>query len=380
MATATEAAPPPSLPRTPRRWPRRTLIALLALAAVLLALRLAAPYYLKIAIDRRLGQIPGYSGRVDAVSVHIWRGAYGMHGLTIVKRGERVPEPFFSAESIDFSIAWRELFRGRLVSQIYARNAHLTFERGPDEASTQLSADKRWQDVINDLFPIDITLLDVKGGVLRFVDATHDPKVDIAVHDLRLTATGLQNRPSNGGDAYPARIDISGITLGHGAFRMFAKAEPLADKAHFQLAMELKKVSLPALNDFLRAYANVEVSNGQFDVFAQMAMANDHYEGYVKPFFSDLAFTDRKNDDSVGHRIWTAIVAGVANLVKNKETKQVATRIPFSGEASGLNVHTWKTIENALHHGFVKELSRGFEGTPNPDHVAPPLVSDKAPR
>jgi hypothetical protein len=351
------------------RWSRGALLVLAVLVALVLVVRLAAPSYVKGAINRRLGQIPSYSGRVDRVSLHVWRGAYRIDGMRIVKSNGQVQEPFFSAERIDFSIAWRDLFHGRLVSHITVRNGTLNFLRGPSDESSQLAADKRWQDVINDLFPIDITYLDIRGGVLRFVDTTHTPQVDISVRDLNVHATGLQNRPTSDTSAFPAKIDISGVTLGDGQLRLFTKLEPLAAKPHFELAMELKKMSLPALNDFLRAYAKVDVSRGQFDVFAQMAMREGHYEGYVKPFFTNLSFSEPKDGESLGHRIWESIVSGVADLAKNKDSKQIATRIPFSGEADGLDVHTWKTIENGLHHGFVRALSRGFEGTANPDHV-----------
>jgi hypothetical protein len=367
----------PALPvRSPwnlKPWHRRTVIVVSAVFAALLVARMAAPPYVKGAIDRRLNHIPGYSGHVDGVALHFWRGAYRIDGMKIVRNDGRVSEPFFSADRIDFSIAWKELFQGRLVSRIDVKNGHLTFLRGPDEESSQLTADKRWQDVVNDLFPIDITYLDIRGGVLRFVDTTHTPKVDIAIRDLKVIATGLQNRPKSDGDPFPAKIDITGVTIGDGQFHLFAKAEPLAAKPRFQLAMELRKVSLPSLNDFLEAYSRVKVSKGQFEAFAQMAMANDHYEGYVKPFLSDLGFDDLNDEDkSLGHKLWKSIVAGIADLAKNKDSKQVATRIPFSGEAAGLDIHMWKSIENGLHHGFVKALSQGFEGTTNPDHVASP--------
>jgi hypothetical protein len=352
------------------RWPRRTLLTLGIVFVILAAARIAAPFLVKNAINKRLAKIPDYSGHVDSVALHVWRGAYRMEGFRIVKSSGTVSEPFFAAERIDFSIAWSQLFHGKLVSSISIRNTELNFERGATEENSQLTADSRWQDVINDLFPIDITFLDIRGGTLRFIDATETPRVDIAVKDLNVSATGLRNRPEDTAtvDPLPAKVDISGITIGEGRFRLYAKIEPLAEKPHFELATELNKVSLPALNPFLQAYADVEVSKGRFDVVAQMAMRDGHYEGYVKPFFSELKFDDVQGQkESLGHRLWKGLVSGVANLVKNKDSKQVATRIPFSGDAGKFDIHTWKTIENTLHHGFIKALPLGFEGTTHPD-------------
>jgi hypothetical protein len=363
-------------------WPRRTLITLGIIIGVLAVARLAAPFLVKRAINQRLAKIPDYSGHVDSVALHVWRGAYRMEGFRIVKSSGKVSEPFFAAERIDFSIAWSELIHGRLVSSISIRNAELNFERGATEENSQLTADSRWQDVINDLFPIDITFLDIRGGTLRFVDTTETPRVDIAVKDLSVTATGLRNRPEDTEtiDPLPAKVDISGITIGEGRFRLYAKIEPLADKPHFELATELNKVALPALNPFLQAYADVEVSKGQFDVVAQMAMKDGHYEGYVKPFLSDLRFDDVPGQkESLGHHLWKGLVSGVANLVKNKDSKQVATRLPFSGDANKFDIHTWKTIENTMHHGFIKALPLGFEGTTHPDGTTPDSVPAEKP-
>ncbi len=367
-------------------WTRRTLIVVLSFVAILLIARLFAPLVVRDALNRRLHEIPGYSGTVSSVDLRLWRGSYRIDGMRIVKSNGKVSEPFFAADRIDFSVAWRELIHGRFVSRIYVRNAKLNLVRGASDESSQLTADNRWQDVINDIFPIDITFLDIRGGVLRFVDETHTPKVDIVVRDLSVHATGLQNRPDDDGDPMPAKIDISGVSIGDGQLHLFVKLEPLAVQPHFDLALELKKVSMPALNDFLRAYAKVEVSAGQFEVFAQMAMRDGHYEGYVKPFIENLKFSDIGDDEkSLGKKIWKSLVTAFANLATNKDSKQMATRIPFSGEAKGIDVHVWKTIENGLHHGFIKALSPGFEGTTHPDGgpalpPAPPAEKPSAPK
>jgi hypothetical protein len=292
-----------------------------------------------------------------------------MEGLKVTKSGGKVPEPFIAADRIDFSIYWKDLVRGRVVSQIYIRNIQLNFHRGRNEQESQLNADRRWKDLTNDLFPIDITFLDIKGGVLRFVDSTQTPKVDIEIKDLSIRATGLRNRVGEEKGPYPAKVQLTGTTIGGGELRLYAKIEPLADKPHFELNLELTKMVLPALNDFLHAYAGVQVAQGRFELFSQMAMRNGHYEGYIKPFFNDLRLGDSV-DESLGQRIKTRLFAAFAEFAKNNKTKQVATRIPFSGEKGALDIHTWKTIENGLHHGFVKALSQGFEGTANPDKVA----------
>ncbi len=359
---------------------RGFLIALAALLAVALVARLMVPSYLRRAINRRLNEIPGYSGHVDDVSVHLWRGAYRLSEIRIVKSNGNVREPFFAAKEIDFSIAWRELARGRFVSDIYITDGQLVFLRGRTEDESQMTADGRWQDAINDIFPIDITHLVIEGGIIEYIDTTRDPRVEIAVRDLKVIATGLRNRPGKTGQMFPATIDLSGRTMGDGDLRLYAKVEPLAEQAHFQLALELKKVSLPALNDLMRAYAGIDVSRGQFEVFGQMAMQGGHYEGYVKPFLERVDFKAADdNKKGLGERIWKDIVVAVAELFKNRETKQLATRIPFSGDARKMDVSTLRTILNGLSHGFVRALPHSFEGTTHPDDPRsslPPVAPD----
>ncbi len=64
-------------------------------------------------------------------------------------------------DSIDFSLVWRELFRGRVVSEIHAQRPRLNFVQGKTKETSQLDFDRRWQDVIKDLFPIEITHFEV---------------------------------------------------------------------------------------------------------------------------------------------------------------------------------------------------------------------------
>src|SRR3954463_3961177 len=88
-----------------RRW-RRGGGVLLVAVLLLVGARLALPWYLRSYVNRTLDQSPDYSGRVGTIDVHLWRGAYTIHDLNIVKRIGAVPVPFFESPQVDFSLNW----------------------------------------------------------------------------------------------------------------------------------------------------------------------------------------------------------------------------------------------------------------------------------
>src|SRR5688572_18147717 len=108
-----------------RAWPRRVVVALGIVLLVLLAARIALPFVVKRQVNARLGNIPGYTGHVDDIGIHLWRGAYSLHGIGIFRAQGAVRHPFFAAKSIDFSLAWRELFHRKIVSDIVIDGARL---------------------------------------------------------------------------------------------------------------------------------------------------------------------------------------------------------------------------------------------------------------
>ncbi len=352
---------------------RTALICGLGLVVLLVAIRLALPAILRKAINRRLDEIPDYGGHVTDVGLSLYRGAYHLRGLEIVKRNGQVREPFFSAEDIDFSLAWLELLHGRVVSDIYVDRPKLNFVKGPTTESSQLAADRRWQDVIDDIFPINITFLKITDGQLRYVDTASKPLVDVRVEHLLAVATGLRNRTAEKGDEFPASISLQGETIGGGKLRINTLAEPLAAQPHFLLKLELEDVSLPALNEFLRAYGNVDVSAGDFKGYVELAVHNGRFSGYFKPFFQHVDFSPVPGEDRpLGRRIWETLVHGFAVIFKNHHKDQVATRIPFSGEFGKIDVRVWQTFVNLVRNGFIQALPEKLDSKVKPADAAVP--------
>lgn len=371
---SSQATQPTHRPRHGRVWrySRTTLITVLIVAVLLVAARIALPYVLRNAINDRLAKIPEYRGHVESVHVAIWRGAYALKNLSIVKIDAGQTVPFFSARTIDFSLAWRELFHRKIVSDIYLESPRLNFIQTANPQTTQVAADKRWQEVIQDIFPIDINHLEVVDGRVRYQNNTLKPEVNFFVNDMRLIASGLRNRPAETNDEMPAKLTLQGESVGNGHLIVAGQAEPLADKPRFELRVTLDEVSLPALNDFLRAYAKVDVSAGALQVYMEMAARDGRFQGYVKPFLSEVNFKSAGDDkNGFGHRLWEWIVSGAMKLLKNGDTDQVATRVPFAGEFGNTQIGVWKTIVGALRNGFVEALPAVLENSVKSDKIPP---------
>jgi hypothetical protein len=348
------------------------VLALAVVAVLLLAARIALPFVVKHQINARLAAIPGYTGRVETVGIHLWRGAYSLGDIAIFRQSGQVREPFVAVRHLDFSIAWRELLHRKVVSDIFIDRPDVNFVKAPTPAESQQDTDRRWQDLVEDLFPIDITRLEVREGAVRYIDRTKAPHIDVFLRHARVIATGLRNRSGEGGREFPADISVDGESLGGGKVQLYITADPLAPQPHFHLSAKVDGVNLPALNDALRAMANVDVSRGTFRLAAEMAGRDGGFQGYLKPFFEDLDFKNLEDKNkNLGERLWEKVVAGLAWLVKNKARDQVGTRIPFSGRFGDPKLGLWTTIANTFRHGFIRAFNPTIEGTVQADNVLP---------
>jgi hypothetical protein len=300
--------------------------------------------------------------------------------VAIFKINGAAREPFFSAKRIDFSLAWRELVHRQVVSDIEADDPEIHLVAAGTHEASQKDLDRRWQEVIKDLFPIDITHFEIRNGFVSYKDMTKQPNIDIFISNMHAQATGLRNTPDRTGEEFPAKIFVDGDSLGGGQLRVFVEAEPLANQPHFHLSAKLDNVNLPALNDSLRGIAKVDVGRGTFRLAAEMAAKDGGFQGYVKPFFEDIDFRNIEDKEKpVFSRVWEHVVQGLAWLVKNKSRDQVGTRIPFQGRFGDTKVGMWTTVRNLFRHGFIRAFNPTIEGSINPDNILPSGQSATAP-
>jgi uncharacterized protein involved in outer membrane biogenesis len=145
-------------------------------------------------VNRKLSEIHGYRAHVAAVTLHMWRGAYQIHNLDVVKTNGDVPVPFFSAPLIDFNVQWKALiFERSFVGEIQLYRPKMNLVNGPTEASRQAPVDEPWAQKIKQLYPLKINRFSVQDGQVHYRDFSKRLKVDVAVDHVQMVATNLTN-------------------------------------------------------------------------------------------------------------------------------------------------------------------------------------------
>jgi hypothetical protein len=252
--------------------------ALGALVAALVGLRLAVPTLIQRYVNRTLDRIPEYDGRIGDVDLHLWRGAYSIEDVSLVKTTGKVPVPLFAARNVDFSMEWKALWHGKLVGEIVLEEPQINFVSGPSDAQTQAGVDASWIERVKELFPVKLNRVEVHHGTIHYRDFHSSPKVDMLMKQVEGVATNLTNHPMPD-ELLPAYIFATGVPPGHGTFQVESRMDPLAAQPTFKINAEMKDVALPSLNDFLRAYGSIDAEAGTISIYTEIAAADGRSRG-----------------------------------------------------------------------------------------------------
>ena len=353
----------PSAPK-PRhriwRFLKRNLQLLIILGVLLIAVRLSLPFLVKWYVNKTLDEMPDYDGQIGDVHLALWRGAYAIKSVNIVKTDGDVPVPFFSSGRVEFSVEWKALFDGSLVAEIDFRDPVINFVNGPSEETSQVGVDKPWLDVIKKLFPLDINRFEVHNGSVHYRDFHSSPKIDLELDRIHMLATNLTNSKKLS-KTLVANIAVTGRAFEEGDFEVSTRLDPSTDKPTFDLNMKMTPVSLTKLNEFSHAYAAFDFEKGTMAVAAELACEDGDLKGYVKPVLDGIAIIDVKDVKNPVKLVWESLVAGVTRLFRNQPNNRLATKIPISGTFSDPKIGVFPTLGNILKNEFIRVFKGDVE-------------------
>src|SRR6201982_2639939 len=110
---------------------------IIVIAAVVVVLPVYLAVWVRDYVNRKLSEIPGYRAHVQAVTLHLWRGAYQIHNIDIKKTTGAVPVPFFSAPLVDLSVEWKALWDRAFVGEIDIYKAKMNLVNGRSKEQQQ---------------------------------------------------------------------------------------------------------------------------------------------------------------------------------------------------------------------------------------------------
>lgn len=353
--TATVEKPTVEKPRRRRsRW-RRFAFLCVTLVLVLVAFRLALTPLVRWYVNRTLDQSLMYRGVIGDVNLHLWRGAYSIEDIRLLKLTGNVPVPFFSAKRVDLAIEWSALFQGRVVGRLELLESEMNFVDDQDETQVQTGAGGPWLEIIDDLFPFRIDRALVRDGIIHFRAFDSDPPVDVYLSDLQGSITNLTNIHDETTPLF-AIVRADALAMGSARLEYEMKLDPTAYRPTFQLALRLLGLDVTKTNALARAYGDFDFEEGWFDLVIEMDAKEGAVQGYIKPLFRNLSVFDLTGDadGNVFNLFWQALVGLARTAFANPGRDQVATVIPLRGDLRRPRTDLLATIGNLLRNAFIR--------------------------
>ncbi|WP_157069615.1 DUF748 domain-containing protein [Sandaracinus amylolyticus] len=364
-AGRTERRGAPGHPRLRRagrfgaRLATRTGKVILALIVLLIAARIALPYVVEHVLNERLARLEGYYGHIDDVDMALWRGAYRIEGLRIVKTGGEQPEPFFTTPEIDISVEWEALLDGKVVAEIVVVRPVLNFIVQGGGVQEQTGEENDWRATVDDLVPLTINRFVVRDGEVHYRDYGASPRVDLRADRMQVLARGLSNVRREGEDL-PAHVHLESRVQRSGSLVTDVRLDPWQEQPTFDLDLRLRDLPARELNPMLRAYAGVDAEGGTTFLYSEIHAREGRFRGYVKPMAEGLSLFELGEEGDFFDVLGDAIMQLVAEVFENQGEDRLAIEVPVSGTFESPEVDPWAVVGSVLRNAFVEAIQHGL--------------------
>jgi len=200
------------------------------------------------------------------------------------------------------------------------------------------------------------------NGAVGFVNHATQPPYRLFVDHANLSMLHISNRAAQLRNE-PATAELHGRFMGTGSAVVKASFRPGAPSSDFRGEVAIDKASLPAMNDFLRAYQKLDVAAGTVSVYMQVAVTKGRMDGYVKPLFENLKLgAPGGPDKTLGAKLKEKVIGGLTHILASRKTNAIATRTDLSGPVNAPRTNLSEIISGLLRNAFLKAIVPGFDG------------------
>lgn len=345
---------------------------LLTVIVLLVALHIAPPYLVRDYLNGKLADMGDYRGKITDVDLALWRGAYKINGLQIVKVDGKVPVPFVDAPVIDLAVSWHSLWYDHaVVAQVEFFTPEINFvDGGANKQNSQTGEGTDWREQLDKLLPITLNEVQIHDGRISFRNFNSKPPVNINASEVNASIYNLTNVADTEGRRN-ARFEGKALLLGHAPLETTATFDPLSDFENFEFRLRARGIELKRMNDFASAYGKFDFNAGHGDVVIEAEAKDAQVSGYIKPLLRDVDVFNWQQDAENKNKglfrsVWEALVGGTETVLKNQSKNQFATRVELSGNVHQQNISAFEAFLQILRNGFVQAFNARYE-RPEPD-------------
>lgn len=332
-------------------------------AILLLIFRLLLPGIVLNYVNKTLDEIPGYEAKVGGIDIALWRGAYVIRNLVMLKEEGKKATPFVEIPRIDLSMEWMALFRGKIVGEVLLVEPKIHLiqlsknkDSVPDESSS-------WAEQGKKLFPFDLNKLVIRNGLVVYQDAKAQPPVDLRITQIQAHILNITNKPKPN-NPLPTSFDLNALVLGSGQLVLQGNAQLFSKPLDFKTDLKLENVDLTELNPYVKEKAGFDFTKGRFDLYGQLTATQGQLDGYIKPIFTGIGIVDRRKFSNPVKAVWETVVSTLVQSFTNQPKDQFATVIPITGSVDNPNTLLIPTLWNVFKNAFFGAFLPGFEQTP----------------
>jgi hypothetical protein len=354
--TSTVETPKQATPRRRRTWRSAALSGLLFLVVLLVLGRMMLPWAVRSYVNRTIDQNPLYDGKVGEIEISLWRGAYTIHDIRLIKTTGNVPVPLFSSKRMDLAIEWPALWAGEIVGRVAIDEPEINFVDAAEPEKQQTGGSGPWLEIIRDLFPFKINSLHVNNGSIHLRMFEGKEPFDVFMNQLNASITNLTNIHD---EVTPlvSTVEATARVMGAAPFEYKMKFDPFSYRPTFQMAVRLLELDVTKINQLTRAYGAFDFERGWFDLVVEVEAKEGRLSGYVKPLFRQMRVLSLRQDikeDNVIEFFWEALLGVASGILKNQPRDQFGTIINFSGDLSNPKMNLLEIVGNVLYNAFVR--------------------------
>jgi len=281
---------------------RIAMVTVALLLLVVLAIDVLADAPLRRRIEREMNRrLTGYSVALEAVDFSPWNLSLELRELSVVQDAHPEP-PVARFTRVAFSVHWRSLLAGRLVSdaRLESPRLHVHLAQLREERTDEVEIDDRgWQDALLAAYPLKINELEIRDGALVY---THEEDAHpLELSDVDLLARNVRNIESPE-RTYPSEIRATARVFDRGRAAVAGHADFLA-RPHAGVRAEVEIVDVPLDRlDPLSRDVRVVVKGGELSARGEIEFSARHRSVHLEDLLLAGVRVDYHFDPEVAKR------------------------------------------------------------------------------